>query len=564
MLRKSLPLFLAFFISNTPACKTNSANNNDVDLGTSDPTEDLASAVPGVCTHPYTQTVAPMGGAVAVPLAEGGALYGTMLVLPPGALSNAAILQIGCGANLAMGSDEVVLGPSARLEPDGQMFNQPVELTLPFDPSKVPAGSEVMVAAKSATQRELFGTGDITVGVKAVTMKINHFSDYQVIAKKPGSSGPTKNIDVLFVVDNSPSMISKQQGVIRNFDKFLRPLEKAGLDYHLAVVTTDIGTQVGPGQPWGGSIGTCDTFEGDDGVMQNIACTSRTGGTSEARNACNAYCADDKFVPIDGKRYITSSGGTTNVPKDMIPDPVGGGMLDNGPVRAFQCMGLVGDGGCGIESPLEAAKRALDGHSASNSGFLRKDSLLAVIFLSDEDDCSVQLTRRNENNPFNRDCATPDENASYDCYNIDYRCLARSITCDQPMNSAGTKTNCKERASNYLEPISRYTNFMKGLRASNRLVVGGIWTLPSIKDSGKVNISRGPGGTGTQFLNRAPGMDAGCYYAGASSFFGQSQLRLSAFAAGIPDAKQYSVCDPDNIDKTLGDLSQQIIDKAKK
>jgi len=564
---KSLPLFLAFaivpIIVHTPACKSGNVTDTDEDMGVENPNEDLANVLPGVCTRPYTETVAPMGGAIAVPLAEGGPLYGTMLVLPPGAVSSAAILQIGCGADLAL-ADEVILGPSARLSPDGQTFNKPVELTLPFEPSKLPAGSQVMIAAKSGTQRELFGAGDITVGAKAVTLKITHFSDYQVIARKPGSSGPTKNVDVLFVVDDSPSMTTKQRLLMGGFDKFIRPLEKAGLSYHLAVITTDVGSQVGPGQPWGGSIGSCDTYEGDDGTMQNIPCTGRSDGTSEARGACATYCPDDRFVPTDGKRYITNSGGVTNVPKDMIPDPMGGGMIDNGPLRAFQCMGLVGDGGCGIESPLEAARRALDGHNTNNSGFLRTDSLLAVVFLSDEDDCSVQLTRRNENNPATMDCSTPDANASYECFNIDYRCFARSVSCDQPMNTVGEKTNCRERPSNYLEPVSKYTSFLKGLRPSNRLVVGGIWSLPSPRDGGKVVIARGTGGTATPFLNRAPGMDAACYYGGAMIYFGQAQLRLGAFAASFGDAKQYSVCDPDKLGTSLGELAQQIIDKAMK
>ena len=85
-----------------------------------------------------------------------------------------------------------------------------------------------------------------------------------------------------------------------------------------------------------------------------------------------------------------------------------------------------------------------------------------MVFLTDEDDCSVQLARRAENNPMTRDCSTPDQEAGYDCFNLDYRCLARSVMCDQAMNTAGTKTNCKERTSNYLDPVSRFVTFFKG------------------------------------------------------------------------------------------------------
>lgn len=69
--------------------------------------------------------------------------------------------------------------------------------------------------------------------------------------------------------------------------------------------------------------------------------------------------------------------------------------------RDFACVAQVGIGGCGIEQPLEMALRALtpsdsdlgflDGPGQGdrfNDGFLRDDSLLAVIALTDEDDCS--------------------------------------------------------------------------------------------------------------------------------------------------------------------------------
>ena len=48
-----------------------------------------------------------------------------------------------------------------------------------------------------------------------------------------------------------------------------------------------------------------------------------------------------------------------------------------------------------------------------------------------------------ENDPTSRDCGAPDRNASFDCYNAAYRCLARDVVCDQPLNTPGAKTNWK-------------------------------------------------------------------------------------------------------------------------
>src|SRR5262249_28494537 len=152
-----------------------------------------------------------------------------------------------------------------------------------------------------------------------------------------------------------------------------------GANYHVGVATSDIGTDLALGQPWGGGgAGSCDTFAGDDGALQVQACDSRTSNpnaSSQFKSACAQLCPDDKFVPTDGNRFISSNDGLTNVPVDMEMDS-SGKLVDQGPVRAFQCMALVGDYGCGVEGQLEGSKRALDQHSTENAGFLRPNSLL--------------------------------------------------------------------------------------------------------------------------------------------------------------------------------------------
>src|SRR5690242_20617262 len=48
------------------------------------------------------------------------------------------------------------------------------------------------------------------------------------------------NIDVLWVVDNSGSMAPRQENVAKNFQAFMEVFQKSGIDYRLAVTTTDI------------------------------------------------------------------------------------------------------------------------------------------------------------------------------------------------------------------------------------------------------------------------------------------------------------------------------------
>jgi len=373
---------------------------------------------------------------------------------------------------------------------------------------------------------------------------------------------PTSNIDILFLIDNSPSMAPKQAALAASIAKLIQKLDLAGSDYHIGIATSDVGTDVAAGSTWGGSVGACDTYAGDDGALQDLACTSRTATTMTARAACSAQCPDPKFVPSDGNHFISKVHGKTNVPVDLQLDPRTGKMVDRGPEDAFKCMALVGDAGCGVEAQLEGAKRALDGHRGSNAGFLRPGSLLAVIFITDEDDCSVQLARRTENNPSTRDCSTPDHNASADCFNLDYRCLARSVDCDEAMNTPGLKQNCKERATSYLEPVQKYVSFLSGLRPRTRLLVSGIWSLPPGNQKGRVEIAYSSGGSTTPFLNRASGAGAACVSPKDPQVFGQVQFRLSAFAQQFKNHSESSICDVDNYATALDQLADAIVAQA--
>ena len=365
-----------------------------------------------------------------------------------------------------------------------------------------------------------------------------------------------QDVDILFLIDNSPSMAPKQAALARAIPAFIRRIDSSGANYHVGIATSDVGTNVAPGTPWGGSVGSCDTFEGDDGVLQNVACTTRVNVTSEARTACTALCPDPKYLPTDGKRFISKTAGVTNVPKDVRLDPVTGKMVDFGPINAFDCMALVGDGGCGVEGQFEGAKRALDGHRSENAGFLRSNSLLAVIFITDEDDCSVQAARRSENNPSTRDCASPDKNASYECFNMDYRCQARALDCAEPLNTAGAKTACAERASSYLEPVQRYVTFLSGLRPRSKLFVSGIWTLPPIDKSG-LSVSAVAGGTATPFLNRDRVLCAA-----EPAVSGMPQLRLSKLAGQFRDSVQVNLCDTSKYPDALDAIARAIVSKA--
>ena len=189
-------------------------------------------------------------------------------------------------------------------------------------------------------------------------------------------------VDLLFVVDNSGSTLTAQAQLVDALPSLVRALinppdadgdgEPDWLpvsDLNVGVVTTDLGTA-----PF--LVPTCEGS--DDGVL-------RTEG--EATPDCEGV--HPSFV-----RY----------------DP-GGARTAEQFAEAVGCVARAGVAGCGFEQPLEAALKAVSpaapttytsadyvaprflsgvGHGDGvNAGFLRDDTLLGIVVLTDEDDCSV-------------------------------------------------------------------------------------------------------------------------------------------------------------------------------
>lgn len=369
-------------------------------------------------------------------------------------------------------------------------------------------------------------------------------------AKSRGGFARRPKLDILFVIGNSGSMATKQHALAGTFGDLLAGLDHQGYewDYHIGIATTDVGSWVAPRQPWTISAGACDSFAGDDGQLQAVSCLDRQNGSAVAAQTCSAVCPDRRFVPTDGSPFVSGYRGFHNVPVAMELDPKTGVMVDRGPEYALSCLALVGDGGCPLSSPMEAMKRALDGHLPANQGFLRDDASLLVVIVTDTDDCSVQAARRAELDPHTRNCSSPDFNAAPECFALPFRCLASNIQCDQPLNTAGTKTNCQKRLDSYLEPVQNYLNFLQTLRPQGRAAIVGLWALPAVDAGGQVVVIQDPKVAGSAGLSAAVGAQAACQSASDPNFVGQPQLRLSHLAAQFRDLSaepvEGNICDP--------------------
>jgi hypothetical protein len=170
--------------------------------------------------------------------------------------------------------------------------------------------------------------------------------------------GACTKIDFLFVVDDSGSMSEEQQNLGSNFPRFVQAIEtfrnKTGqaLDYRLAVTTTGITHAI-------------------------VIPPQMVGPFPVPGRTINETGKDGEFVQKSScgmtRRWFEK--GDSNLPSN------------------FACAAKVGTDGPSFEMHLEGLKRALVDRvqDGKNAGFLRADALLAVVFLTDEDDCSTPL-----------------------------------------------------------------------------------------------------------------------------------------------------------------------------
>lgn len=261
-----------------------------------------------------------------------------------------------------------------------------------------------------------------------------------------------KDIDILFVIDNSASMAREQKNLTRNFPKLIDALRSTKLggripDVHIGVVSTDLG--VGPY-----TVPTCGHRGGDGALMQN---TARSAG-----------------CPTPTDRWISYIEGKTNIP--------GSGDALVRVKKAFSCIAELGAGGCAFEHPLEAARRALDPQLGLNPGFLREKALLAVIFITDEDDCSA--ARQELFDPSDSSLQSKlGPLTSYRCFEFGIRCNVNGRF------DFGRRKNCKP-AYDWLQPVDGYIRFFRQLKRSPDDVLMAAITGP---DS-PIEVRRGQGG----------------------------------------------------------------------
>ena len=321
------------------------------------------------------------------------------------------------------------------------------------------------------------------------------------------SATPNRDVDLLFVVDDSPSMLDKQINLTTNFPSFLDRLQavQGGLpNLHVGVITTDMGTKASGSVLPAPAIGQ---------IGQGGCAGTGKGGALQVFNA-----------PVTGKYLVDVEAG-------------GGARTRNytGPLAdAFSAMAKAGAGGCGFEQPLAAMRAALDGNAA-NTGFLRSEAMLGVVFLTDEDDCSARSTEL-----FGPETPVLGPLQSFRCTRFGVKCAVGGLTPDE-MNQVGAKSGCGASVGAALmDDVAPYRDFLRGLkRDPKRIAVTGI---VGPVEPYAVELRAPPGG-GTPQLALAHS----CTYAGPTGGeVADPGTRLKSLFDEFPDrSARTSICERD-------------------
>ena len=270
-----------------------------------------------------------------------------------------------------------------------------------------------------------------------------------------------RDVDLLFVLDDSPGGLEMQTYLRTAFPTFLGELttRRELPSLHIGVVSTDLGVlgaeDAQPGTNIGSGPGSCSGMGKSGNLLTNGTMLLTGGFIADTANG-------------DGTRTMNYTGGLSNV---------------------FSAIASLGGSGCGFEQPIEAMKRALDNNPV-NVGFVRPDAALAVVMVTDEDDCSfahssLLSTANTLLGPLQ----------SFRCTRFGVICDDGGATSDE-MYTLGLKSRCHWAGdSPYLTQRARYETFLAAAKADKRdLLLTAIAGPPGLNSSIEVEARTPPGG----------------------------------------------------------------------
>lgn len=312
----------------------------------------------------------------------------------------------------------------------------------------------------------------------------------------------TSDLDLLFVVDDSPGSVQLQQALQTAFPSFLQTLGPPSdrlPNLHIGVVSNDLGTSAANDPAPGPAIGLL----GQGGCQGN----GKAGNLVTASGITGTYISD----------VLISNGRETNYT----------GTLSD----AFASISSLGGNGCGFEQPLLAAQRALN-NNPSNVGFLRELAPLAIVVVTNEDDCSLSHSVL-----MGTDTATLGPLQSF-------RCTRFGVTCDDfgsspdKMNTIGPKGRCHANPSTqYLASVDNLAAFFKSLKHDPRNILFG--AIVGVASSLEVELRTPPGGG-----SAIPALAHACTWPAMMDAFDAADpaIRITDLASRFTRNRVQSVC----------------------
>jgi len=196
---------------------------------------------------------------------------------------------------------------------------------------------------------------------------------------------PQRALDLLIIIDDSPSMLEEQDKLAEQVPRLVDLLLTGGEadpdavgtfpaieNLHVGIITPDLGHSTMPAHSFTAGSGASFDFN-----PTNLCMTNNGNGKAG-------------FMQVEGLS------GTPRAPCMAVTPPEGTLYL-NFPEPGFDKDDLISDvtcvtgqaDGCGFEQQLESILASDQDRNPANSGFNRDGALLAVILITDEDDCST-------------------------------------------------------------------------------------------------------------------------------------------------------------------------------
>jgi hypothetical protein len=205
--------------------------------------------------------------------------------------------------------------------------------------------------------------------------------------------------DILFVIDDSGSMSQEQANLRDNLAAFIDALVASPVenDFRIGVTSTAVEAFTVNGSTAqaypAGSPAAGTPYP--DGAL--VAVRQRAGGAITPGDLVYDLAANPATLGWGGARILDKGDGSAAALAALARD--------------FKANVLLGIDGSGKEQPFRAARLALSDRLAdANAGFLRPGARLAIIFVTDEDDCSDGADPQRSMN--NDQCHDPDRKAA--------------------------------------------------------------------------------------------------------------------------------------------------------